>query len=154
MKNVYRFDKAFGPAGTYAGVVLFIAGLAMLYSSWTGSILVLLRAFTGFTHTATTIDFKNKKVRFSNNLFGIIPTGKWVILQNDMKLTIQKYGKGYRTYSRSNRVLDIQKKELRIVLLNSNDTSLIPLKSISEPKNKIRELKKMGEKLELRTVMQ
>jgi hypothetical protein len=122
-----KLDKAFGPVGNSAGIFLFVAGLFITYFSFTGLILVLIGAFVGFTSTSTSIDFDNKRLRFSNNIFGIIPVGQWISIQSGMKIDIKKSNKVWRAYSRSNRTLKIADNDFRLILYDSNGKEIIPL---------------------------
>ncbi len=123
----YKLDKSFGPVASFAGIVLFIAGLLMVYFSLLGLILIALGAFIGFTFTCSIIDIKNKKVRFLNVLFGFIPTGEWIQISDRMKLQIKKSKKVYRTYSRGNRTLDSDYSDYRIIIINSNGKQIMEL---------------------------
>lgn len=125
-----KLDKVFGPVGTSAGIFLFVAGLIITYFSLTGLILVLMGAFVGFTSTSTSIDFDKKRLRFSNNIFGIIPIGQWIFIQTDMKIGIKKSNKVWRAYSRSNRTLDIANNDYRLILYDSNGKEIIPLQKL------------------------
>jgi len=97
----------FGPVGTLAGIFLFVAGSIITYFSIAGLVVVLIGAFVGFTSTITSIDFGKKRLRFSIYIFGLFPIGKWILIQSDMKIGIKKSTKLWRTYSQSNRTLDI-----------------------------------------------
>lgn len=121
-------DKMFGPAGTSAGLFILVAGLIVIYFSLVGFILVLTGAFVGFTSTSTSIDFDKKRLRYSNNLFGILPIGQWIFIRTDMKIGIKKSNKVWRTYSRSNRILDIADRDYRLVLYDSNGNEIMPIK--------------------------
>jgi hypothetical protein len=55
-----------------------------------GLILIIIGAFIGFTTSSTLVDFDKKRIKFSNNLFGIITTGKWTYINSDMKFGIKK----------------------------------------------------------------
>ena len=128
MKINNKLDKSFGPVGTSAGIFLFVIGIITLYSSWFGLILVLLGAFVGFSSTSTIIDSDNRRVKFSNNLFGIIQTGKWIFVNQDMKIGIRESNITWRAYSRSNRPLAIDNKDFRLVLLDSENQEIMTLK--------------------------
>jgi len=128
MINNYKLDKSFGPVGTSAGIFLFAAGLILTYFSVLGVILILIGAFIGFTSTSTFIDFDKKRFKFSNNLFGIIRTGKWIDINAGMKVGIKKSNKIWRAYSRSNRSLDIADNSYRLVLFDVNGKEIIPIK--------------------------
>jgi len=123
-------DKSFGPVGNAAGVFMFIAGLALIYFSLFGLILILFGAFVGFTSSSTLIDYDKKRVKFSNNLFGIIETGKWINIEPNMKIGIKKSNRTWRTYSRSNRTLDIVSKDFRLILFDSNGKQIMPIKKM------------------------
>lgn len=130
MKTRFKLDKVFGPIGGPAGIFLFVAGLAITYFSLTGLIFVLLGAFVGFTSTSTLIDFDKRKLRFSNNLFGIIPTGQWIFIQPDMKIGIKTSNKVWRGYSRSNRTLDISNTDYRLILYDSSGREIMPIQKL------------------------
>lgn len=127
MTTKNNLDKMFGPAGTAAGEFIFVAGLIITYFSITGLILVLIGAFVGFTSTSTSIDFNKKRLKFSNNIFGIVPIGQWIYIGTDMKIGIKKSNKVWRTYSRSNRILDIANNDYRLILYDSNDKEIMPI---------------------------
>ncbi len=122
-----KLDKTFGPIGKSAGIVLFVSGLIMTYSSLVGLILVLPGAFIGFSSTMTFVDFDKKRVKFSNNIFGIIPIGKWMTIQSDMKIGIKKSNNAWRGYSKSNRTVDITDIDYRLILYDSNDKEIMPI---------------------------
>lgn len=122
-----KLDKAFGPVGMWAGIFLFISGLIITYFSLIGLILLLIGAFVGFTSTSTTIDFNKKRLRFSNNLFGIFPIGQWIFIDTDMKIGLKKSNKVWRAYSRSNRTLDIANNDFILILYDSTGKEIIPI---------------------------
>ena len=128
-----KLDKMFGPAGTSAGIFLIVTGLIVSWFSLPGLILVVIGAFIGFTATSTLIDFDRKRVRFSNNLFGIIRTGPWISVDPDMKIGIKRSNRSWRTYSRSNRTLDIQNNDFRLILHDSGGKEIMPLKKARDP---------------------
>ena len=122
-----KLDKSFGEVGTSSAVFIFVVGLISIYFSLFGLILVLIGAFVGFTSTSTLIDFDKKRFKFSTNLFGIVPIGEWVYITTDMKIGIKKSNKVWRTYSRSNRTLDITNRDYRIMLYDSNNKEIMPV---------------------------
>ncbi|MBE9511085.1 MAG: hypothetical protein IMY71_09420 [Bacteroidetes bacterium] len=123
-----RLDKPFGPMGTSAGIFMLIAGVIATYFSLTGLILVLIGAFIGFTSTSTLIDTDKKRIKFSNNLFGIFPAGQWIDIKPDMKVGLKNIHRGYRTYSRGNRVLDVHSKDIRIMLYGADNKQIMPIR--------------------------
>jgi hypothetical protein len=145
-----KLDKAFGPVGTQAGFILFVAGCLIAFFSLTGLVLILMGAFIGFTSTGTMIDFDKKRVRFSNNLFGIFPIGKWVVIQEDMKVGIKKSNKVWRTYSRSNRTLDIADNDYRLILYDSKGKEILPIQKSDNLDSAKINLDKISKQLEIR----
>lgn len=132
MTTKNNFDKSFGPAGSFAGLILFAAGLVITIFSFAGLIIVLIGAFVGITTTSTQIDFGKKRMRFVNQLFGLIPIGIWITITPDMKIGIKKSKKTWRIYSRSNRTLTLQNNDYRLILYNSVGKEIMPIqKTIS-----------------------
>ncbi|HNY02849.1 MAG TPA: hypothetical protein PKG48_09695 [Bacteroidales bacterium] len=120
MKTTHRLDKSFGPAGSFAGLILFIAGILLTCFHFSGVLLILIGGFVGFTNTSAIVDSEKKRVKFSNNLFGILPTGKWIQIQPGMKLGIKEYNQTYSAYSQGNRKLDVSRQDFRILLYNAD----------------------------------
>lgn len=149
MKVNNKLDKSFGPVGSIAGMIVFIFGLASIYFSWYSLILVLIGAFVGFTNSSTEIDFDKKRVRFLNNLFGVIKTGKWLTIKPDMKIGISRSKKTWRSFSRGNRELEIETEDYRLFLSNSSGRKLIPLFKANNENAAIDELHKMCNQLEI-----
>lgn len=128
MITINKLDKSFGPVGTIAGITTLIAGIALIFYSLSGFVLIVLGAFVGLTYTSTSIDYSNRRVKFSNNLFGVIGIGRWVNIESEMKIGIKRSNKTWRTYSRGNRTLDVSSQDFRIILYNSNIKELMPIK--------------------------
>ena len=120
-----RLDTFFGPVGSSAGFFIFVAGVILTFHSFLGIILVLLGAFVGFSFSGTIIDFEKKRIKFSNYLFGLIPIGSWISIVPDMNIGIKKSNKVWRAYSRSNRALDINNPDYRLVLLDSHQKEIV-----------------------------
>jgi hypothetical protein len=150
MRN--KLDKAFGPFGNSAGLFLFVAGLTITYFSLTGLILVLIGAFIGFTSTSTLVDFDKRRIKFSNNIFGIIPIGQWIIIQTDMKIGIKKSNKAWRAYSRSNRILDIANNDYRLILYDSNGREIMPIQKSYNLDSAKLNLDKISKELEIEVI--
>jgi hypothetical protein len=136
MKRTYYFGKSFGPVASFSGMIIFIAGLIATYHSYSGIILVIFGSFVGFTNSSTTIDPVNKRIRHSTNIFGVIKIGKWLRVDKNMRLAIKKDNKVYRTYSRSNRVLDIKSEARVIYLCDEHGNILIPVMKIKKDEYK------------------
>ena len=122
-----KLDKSFGPVGTTAGIVMFVVGIITIFSSFYGLILIVLGAFVGFTSTSTFIDFEQKRIKFSNNIFGFITTGKWIPDESTMKIGIEESNVTWSTFSRGNRSLDIEQKDFRILLFDSDNREILTL---------------------------
>ena len=140
-----KFEKSFGPVGTTAGMVLFIAGIVLTYFYFTGLILILIGAFVGFSSTSALIDYGGKRVKFCNNIFGIIRTGKWIPIEPSMKIGIKKSNQTYRAYSRGNRALDVTQADFRLVLCDSQSKEIIPMKKFDSFDAAKAELETMGD---------
>jgi hypothetical protein len=149
MTTSNKLDKSFGPVGTSAGIFLFIAGLITTYFSLPGLVLVVIGAFVGFTGSSTLTDFEKRRLKFSNNLFGFIPTGRWTYINADMKIGIKKSNKLWRAYSRSNRTLDIPFNDYRIILFDRNGKEIMPIKKYSKLDSAKSDLDKISKQLEL-----
>jgi len=144
-----KLDKSFGPVGTSAGIFMFIAGIVVTFYSFTGLILVFIGAFVGFTSTSTIIDNDKKSIKFSNNLFGFIKTVQWIDIKPEMKLGLKKSNRVYRAYSRSNRTLDIDSKDIRLILYRADNKQIMPIKKFDSLDIAKVELKKSGNQLGL-----
>jgi len=147
-----RIDTAFGPAGTIAGGLIFIAGLFMLSQSPAGLILLVIGAFAGFTYSGTVIDFNKRRLKFTNYIFGIWPAGKWISVEPEMKLGIKKTNQLWRAYSRSNRPHDVIKKDFRIILFDKNRREIMPIKKYTDPEAAKSGLLQLGRQLGLMVI--
>jgi len=125
-----RLDKSFGAVGSSAGVFVFIAGVLLTCLYFSAFILVLTGAFVGFTTSSAFIDYGRKQVKFSNNLFGFIHIGKWIQIEPSMKIGIRESNQSYRSYSRGSRTLDITQHDFRLILYNSENEEIMPIKKL------------------------
>ena len=123
-----KLDKIFGPFGSSAGLFLIVGGIAATYYSLIGLILIIIGAFISFTSTSTILDADKKRIKLSNNLFGIIPVGKWIEINPEMKIGLKKTRMGFRAYSRSNIPLDYNTNDIRIILYDSDNSQIMPIK--------------------------
>ena len=146
----YKLDKSFGPVGTTAGIFLFVVGIITIFSSFYGFILIVLGAFVGFSSTSTLIDFEQKRIKFSNNIFGIIPTGKWINVEPSMKIGIEESNVTWSAFSRGNRSLDIEQKDFRIVLFDSDNREMLTLMKTDSMESANGEMEKFCNQLGLR----
>ena len=140
------------PVGAFAGLIIFIAGIALTYFYLSSIFLILIGGFAGFTSTSAIIDYDKKRVKFSNNIFGIIPGGKWLQVVPAMKIGIRESKQTYTTFSRGNRALETIKMDFRVVLYDSDDKEIMPLKKTHSLDSAIAERDAMGNQLGLRIV--
>ena len=128
-----RLDRSFGTVGSSAGVFLFIAGSILTCLYFSALILLLIGAFVGFTTSSAMIDYGKKQVKFSNNLFGLIRIGKWISLDPSMKIGIKESNQVYRAFSRGNRTLDVTQNDFRLILYDSGNKEIMPIKKVESP---------------------
>ncbi len=148
-----KLDQSFGPVGSFAGKVVFVAGVVSIYYfSLYSLILILIGAFVGFSYSGAEIDFDRKRVRFFNNLFGIIKTGKWMNVKPDMKIGIRKSTKTWRSYSGGNRTLDIESQDYRLILYDSSGKMVMPVKKTDSLNIAKSELENLCKQLEVSAV--
>jgi len=147
-----KLDITFGPFGTSTGLFLFLGGVVATYFSPLGLLLVLIGAFIWLTSTSTFIDTENKRVKFSNNLFGIIPVGKWIEIKPEMKLGLKKVHRGYRAYTRGTQPADIHLIDIRIVLYGPDNKEIFPLKKSDSYETAKMELSDLKSILNLETI--
>lgn len=124
---INRFGKLFGPVGSSAGIFLLIGGFMLMHFTISSVFLVILGVFLAFTCTSTTIDLKNNRVRYSNNICGILKFGKWIEIQSDMYMKVSGNRQVFRSYSRSNRILDVKTHQYQILLYNNSKEKILPL---------------------------
>ena len=144
-----KFEKSFGPVGSFAGMVLFVAGLILIYFHFTGLILLLIGAFVGFSSTGTLIDYEKKRVKFSNNLFGIIRIGQGLNIEPSMKIGLKESNLTWRTYSQGNLSNDIVNNDYRIILFDSGNKEIIQIKKVNSKELAKIEIVTIGNKLGL-----
>lgn len=125
LKN--KLDKSFGPSGTFAGYTILVIGIVTTCTNWGGLLLVVVGALMGFSSTSSVIDTDQKRIMFSNNLFGFIQTGKWMDIDETMKVGIKESNVTWTTFSRSNRFIDTSNKDFRIVLCNSGEKEIMEI---------------------------
>lgn len=123
-----KLDRTFGPFGSSTGLFLLLGGIITTYFSILGIIFIIVGAFAAFTSTSTIIDTDNKKIKYSDNLFGIIPVGKWISIKPDMKLGLSKSHRGFVGYIRGTQPFDIHYNDIRIILYDSSNKKILTVK--------------------------
>lgn len=147
-----KLDIAFGPFGSSTGFFLFIGGIITVYFSLFGLIIAIIGAFVSFTSTCTFIDFDNKRIKFSNNLFGIFPVGKWIDIRPEMKLGLKKSQKGYQAYIRGTQPVGLHINDIRIYLYGNDNKQIMPVKKFDSYETSKRELNELSNKLGLEII--
>jgi hypothetical protein len=147
-----KLDITFGPFASSTGLFLFLGGIAATYFSLLGLLLVLSGSFIWLTTTSTFIDTENKRVKFSNNLFGIIPVGEWFEIKPGMKLGLKKIHRGYRAYTRGSQPAGIHLIDFRIILCDHNDKEILQIKKFDSSESANRELAELKMILDLDTI--
>ncbi len=123
-----KLDKSFGPAGSSAGIFIFVVGIGMCFFTWWAIIALLLGAFVGFSYSGSLICEDEKHFCFYNYFLGFIPAGKCVNVEEGMYLHLRRANRVYTNYSRGNRPLDLPDKNIRLYLCDKNGNLLFPLK--------------------------
>ena len=144
-----KLDRSFGPTGTSAGLLIFVAGLLAIFYSSLGLALLILGALLGFTFSQSKIDTNQKKVKFSENLFGILPFGKWIEIQPNMMLGISKHSRGFQVLSQSNKSADLKIKNVRIALYNPAEEKIMDLKKFTTREEAEKELEQFSRDLQI-----
>lgn len=149
MKNIdnnlvhYILDKSFGPAGSAAGYFLIAVGVFTIFESFSGAILMVMGSFMAFSASGCTVDFKNFRIRFSNDLFGFWRIGKWKYVSAKMRIGISDARVIYRVYSMSNRSVDLSNADFRVYLYNEDGRkgmAICRFKNLEEAKEELARL--------------
>lgn len=144
-----KLDRTFGPFGSSTGFFLMLGGVLATYFSIFGLLLVIIGAFAAFTSTSALIDTDNKKIKYSDNLFGILTVGKWIDLKPDMKVGLKKSHRGYMGYIRGTQPVGIHYTDVRIVLYDSDNKQIMPIKKFDSYESSKTELKDLSSLLGL-----
>lgn len=94
-KNILNFT--FGLIGSILGFLILIVGIYVSFYNWIGISTIIVGAFLAFSHNASFVDFKNKKIKYASLLFGIIKIGYQISLKEDMYIKIIGSGKENKT---------------------------------------------------------
>ncbi len=147
-----KLDKTFGPFGSSTGFFLMAGGIIATYFSVFGIILAIIGAFAAFTSTSAIIDTDNRKIKYSDNLFGIFRMGKWVDIKPGMKLGLTRSHRGFVGYIRGTQPASIHYNDIRIILYDSNNRRIMPVMKSDSYEGSVNELNKLGALLGLQTV--
>ena len=144
-----KLDKVFGPFGSFAGIVILLFGIYAVFYSWIGLTTIVVGAFLAFSNTGSIIDFENKKIKFSNNLFGLISIGYWIEVKPNMNLKVLNVSKVNTTNSQCNKTSVSKSQDYRIILFSADDKQLMVLKKFKVKEDASKELVEYGKKLDL-----
>lgn len=139
-----KFGKTFGPVASFSGIVILCVGLFLVTTNLGGFVLVVIGAFIAFTRSYTSINFESKQVRYGDILFGLVKRGEWIQVENSMQIALFNSNKVYRTYSRSNRALDITQKQQLICLFDKKGKKLMALKNVKDERDIEMEMEKLS----------
>jgi hypothetical protein len=64
--KVNKLGKSFGPAASFAGLLVFVAGLVACFSSPIGVLFALVGVFMAFSDERTSVDLAQRKVRYAS----------------------------------------------------------------------------------------
>ncbi len=133
MIEEHKLDPSFGPVGATAGRIIFIAGILLSWFYLSAVVLIVLGAFAGFSNSSAIIDFDRRRVRFSNNLFGLIRTGKWIAIEPSMTLRARESKQSYRAFSQGNRPLDVPQDDFRVLLCGTGQKEIMTIGKWDNP---------------------
>lgn len=114
MLLTYVTDKSFGPSGGFAGYFLMLVGLATVFLSVSGAVLLLMGSFMGFSTSGCSVDVDHFRIRFTNNLWGFIKVGKWQYVHRKMQLGLSHARMAYQVHSLSNRTISVTDPDWRV----------------------------------------
>jgi hypothetical protein len=114
--------------------------------------LLLLGAFIGFSFTCTIIDVGLKRIRFSNTLFGFLPTGKWIDVKPEMGIKIKKVISGWRNNSMGNRSHDDVVADYRLVLCGREGKEILQVFRSDSNSDTMQKLEMLVDVLKIRNL--
>lgn len=126
-----KLEKVFGPFGSSMGTFLIAGGVLATFFSVAGPFIAVVGAFVSFTSTSSIIDLKKNRIKYSNDLFGIIRYGRWIGIEPGMKLGISKSHKGYGAYINANQPISIHVNDIRIFLYDNHNKQIMPVKKFT-----------------------
>lgn len=151
MIEKYKLEDSFGPIGAAAGKLGSLGVLYFMFrydSNYIISLIFfLVNAFLGFSKSEIFIDTARIRVKYSNTLFGVIPTGKWINIDDNMELGIRKNFNQWQYIGRSNKSLSLKSPNYKIVLYTKS-IPLITLKYTDTKEEAESELNKLCQKLQ------
>jgi hypothetical protein len=145
----HRLDKIFGPSGSFAGLILFVAGLIMVYFYWTALFLILLGAFFAFSVTGAEFYTDTRLVRQYRAWFGIFKKGIWIPIDSFSNITIVPTQVTSRAYSLSNRSNYTTNTDFRIVLISKKSDKRLELMKCPSQQVAMEQAEKLEQELDI-----
>lgn len=148
----YKLEDSFGPIGSFAGKIAFFSSIMMMifnHFSIFGLIFLFIPAFMGFSKTHIFIDTEKIRVRFSTTIFGLIPTGKWIDIEEGMEIGIRTNQEQWQYIGLSNKSLKLKSTPFKIVLYKSPNKPLLTLKYANTKEEAKEELARLAKMLQM-----
>ena len=130
-----KLDKTFGPIGSFAGIVILLFGAYACFYSWIGITTVIVGLFLAFTDTSAKLDFENKRIKYSLNIFGFLSIGHWTEIKQGMRFIVKNPTRVYTANSQSNRKTEVSQKDYRVILQNDKEQDLMAVKKFVDKEN-------------------
>lgn len=144
-----KLDKTFGQIGSIIGILILLFGIYVCFYSWVGVTTIIVGAFLAFTHTSTKVDYDNKRMKLSNNLFGLISIGFWTDVKQGMQLNLKDISKS-QTESKDASGRTIQShSDYRIFLFSEKDAEIMAIKKCDNKESAEKELIELKAKFSL-----
>jgi hypothetical protein len=136
--------KFFSPAQSYMGYVFIACGIFTCYYSLNTLFLIIPGGFLAFTYTGTLIDTDLKRVKPYTAYFGIFKSGKWIATNQFSRFKIIKSNRTYTSYSRGGVRLDINNRDLRLILLKKEGKKSVVVNVFSKLEDAQREMEELN----------
>lgn len=144
-----KLDNTFGPFGSVMGYIILLFGIYVCFYSWIGVTTILVGAFLAFSYTSTKIDFKDKRVKYSSNLFGFFSIGYWIDIKPEMRLFVKDFNKKDDIFKNTKNIQSPLKNNFRIILTDENGKEIIAVKKTYDKLLAEKEMAEITWKLEL-----
>jgi hypothetical protein len=125
----YIHGKFFGTSGQFTGYALIAGGLVALFTtnSPVSMFIIVPGIFMAFTFSGTIVDTDKKRIKPYTCIFGVFNAGKWISLNLFTRFHIAKVTGRYTAYSRGNVRFDMDVSDVRLLLVNNDDTVKIAI---------------------------
>lgn len=118
-----KLDFTFGKLGFVLGCIVLISGIYFCFTAViVGITNLIVGSFLAFSKNICIIDFNNKRVKYSSNIFGLIKIGYWIDVKDDMLIVVKGLGKS-KSGVEGNEIC----KEYKISLFNPQNVEILVL---------------------------